>query len=92
MPLDHHMSCFKTVVGGKYGHAPYEILLLQQTPFLCQSSFMEIIELLQRQSEIWPPSVFGKLPDLKQWCLSVILLQSEYIINYGVFYIVWLSL
>ena len=35
----------KTVVGGKQGHAPSKILLLQQSLFVCQSSLMEIIGL-----------------------------------------------
>ena len=42
---------------------------------LCQSYFMEIIRLLQRWCELWPPYVFGILPDLRQWCLSVLLFK-----------------
>ena len=60
-------TCLRTVVGGKHRHASCKILLLQQHLFLCQSNFMEIIRLLW---QIWPPSVLGMLPDLKQWCLS----------------------
>ena len=37
----------KTVVGGRQGHAPCKILLLQQSLFLCQLNFMEIIRLSQ---------------------------------------------
>ena len=36
----------KTVVWGKRGHAPYEILLLKQSIFLCQLNVMETIRLL----------------------------------------------
>ena len=38
-------TCPKTVVGGKQGHAPCKILSLQQSLFLCQLNFMEIIRL-----------------------------------------------
>ena len=38
-------TCLKTVFGGKQGHASYEILLFQQSLFLCQLNFMEIIRL-----------------------------------------------
>ena len=31
---------------------------------------MDIIWLSQRWGKVWPPSVLGILPDLKQWCLS----------------------
>ena len=55
--------CAKTVVGGKQGHAPCRILLLQQSLFLCQSNLMEIMILLQRLSKICSPSVLGILPD-----------------------------
>ena len=41
-------TCLRTVVGGKQGLAPCDILLLQQSLFLCQLNFMEIIRLLQR--------------------------------------------
>ena len=39
-------TCLKTVVVGKQGHAPCKILLLQQSLFLCQSIFIEILRLL----------------------------------------------
>ena len=35
-------TCLGTVVGGKQGHAPCRILLLQLSPFLCQLNFFEI--------------------------------------------------
>ena len=38
----------KTATGGKQGHAPCRTPLLQQSLFLCQSNFMEIIKPLQR--------------------------------------------
>ena len=38
-------TCLKTVVGGKQGHAPCKILLLQQSLFLCQLNFLEITRL-----------------------------------------------
>ena len=41
-------TCPMTVVGGEQGHAPSKIFLLQQSFFLCQSNFMEIIWLIQR--------------------------------------------
>ena len=37
----------KTVVGGRQGHAPCEVLLLQQSLFLCLLDFMQIIRLSQ---------------------------------------------
>ena len=42
----------KTVVGGKQGHAPCKILLVQQILFSCQLNLMEIIKL----SESWGES------------------------------------
>ena len=41
-------TCLKTVARGKQGHAPFKILLLPKSLFLCQSNLMEIIRLLQR--------------------------------------------
>ena len=41
-------TCPKTVVGGKQGHAPWEIPSLQQSIFLSQMNSMEIIRLSQR--------------------------------------------
>ena len=38
-------TCLRTVVGGRQGYAPCNILLLQQSLFLCQLNFMEIIRL-----------------------------------------------
>ena len=32
-------TCHMTVVGGKQGHAPCEMFLLQQIHFLCQFNF-----------------------------------------------------
>ena len=40
--------CLKTVDGGKKGHAPGKIHLLQQTHVLCQSNFMESMSQVQR--------------------------------------------
>ena len=40
-------TCPKIMVGGKQGHASCKILLFQQSLFLCQLNFMEII----RQSQ-----------------------------------------
>ena len=41
-------TCPITVIGGRQGHAPSEILLPQQSLFLCQFNFMEIMRLIQR--------------------------------------------
>ena len=41
-------TCLKTVVGGKQGHATCKIFALQQSLFLCQLNFMEIIRLIER--------------------------------------------
>ena len=40
-------TCLRTVVGLRQRHPPCKILLLQQSSFLCQSNFMEIIRLSQ---------------------------------------------
>ena len=45
---------------------------------LYQLNFMEIIRLLQRWGKIWPFSVLGILPDLKQWCMSVLVVTEGY--------------
>ena len=37
-----------SLVGGRQGHTPCEILSLQQSLFLCHSNFMEVIRLSQR--------------------------------------------
>ena len=36
-------TCPMTVVGGRQGHAPCGILLLEQSLFLCQWNFQEVI-------------------------------------------------
>ena len=41
-------TCLKSMVGGKQGHVPCKILLLQQNLFLSQLCFMEFIRLSQR--------------------------------------------
>ena len=38
-------TCHKSVVGGKQGHAPCKIQLLQQILFLCQLHLIEIMRL-----------------------------------------------
>ena len=58
------ITCLKTVVVGKHGHAACKMFLPQQSLFLCQSNVMEIT----RTRPIWPPSVLGILPGL---CLSI---------------------
>ena len=58
------------MVGGKQAHAPCEVLTLQQTLFLCQLNFIEIVRLPQSRREFGHTQLLGILPDLKQWCLS----------------------
>ena len=41
-------TCLNTVAGGKQGHAPCKMLLLQQILFLCHSNFIEITRLSQK--------------------------------------------
>ena len=43
--------CPKTVVGGRQGHAPCEVLLFQQSLFLCQLNVMEIIRMSQSSGD-----------------------------------------
>ena len=42
---------------------------------------MEIARLLQRKDKIWPPTVLGTLPDLKQWYLSVLRKNIVYVFH-----------
>ena len=65
-------TCLKTVVGVIMGMLPVPpVLLCQQSLLLRKLNLIEIIRLLQRSGKIWPPSVLGILPDLRQWCLSL---------------------
>ena len=41
-------TCPIYVGGGKQGHVPCKILLLDKASFLCQLNLMEIVRLLQR--------------------------------------------
>ena len=61
-------TCFKTVDGGKQGHAHCKIISLQQSLcYFCKLNAMEIIG-LTKLTYIWLPSL---LPDLRQWYLFV---------------------
>ena len=42
------MTCLKTVVGGRQGHAPCRVFMLHKASLLCQLNFMEIIKLLTK--------------------------------------------
>ena len=59
------------MVVGRQGYAPCKILSLQHNLFLCQLNFIEIIRLSQSCGESGHPNLWGKLPDLKQWYLSI---------------------
>ena len=52
-------TCLTIVVGGKQGHAPYKLALLQQGLFFCPSNVMEIIRLLQRFGNFGQPQFLG---------------------------------
>ena len=56
------------MVGGKQGHAPCRIFLLQQNLFLCQFKLVKMKSFHSRGESGHPP-VLRILPDLEQWCL-----------------------
>ena len=65
-------TCPKNVVGGKQVHyAPCKILSLRQSLFV-SVKFHGDHKIVIKLRLIWPPSVVGKLPDLRHWCQSVI--------------------
>ena len=65
-------------LGLSKGMLPLRYFHSNKASFPYQSNFVEIIRLSQRCGKIWPPSVLGILPDLKQWCLSVYVNMHKY--------------
>ena len=64
-------TCLRTVVEGKQGHVPCKILLLHQSLFFVSVEFHGDHSIVIKLRSIWPPSILGILPDLRQWCLSI---------------------
>ena len=58
----------------------FSVKIVAKNPLLWLEKCMEIIRLLTKMRQIWPPSALGKLPDFKSWCLSVC--KVEEICNY----------
>ena len=54
------------MVGVSNGVLPVKYFCYNKASFWCKSNFMENIRLLQRWVKIWPPSVLGILPYLRQ--------------------------
>ena len=57
---------------GKQGHAPCRILSLHQCLFFLLVKFHGDCRTVTKMVKMWPPSVLWILPNLKQWCLSVV--------------------
>ena len=54
---------------GNQGHATCKTPSLRQSLFIVSIKFLEDHKTVTKLRCIWPPSVLGILPDLKQWCL-----------------------
>ena len=62
-------TCLKAVVGVSKGMLPVKYVPIK--PLFVSVEFHRDHKTVTKVRCIWPPSVLGILPDLKQWCMSV---------------------
>ena len=65
-------TCVKTVVGGKQGHAPCEILSLYKTSFFVSIKFNGDHTTAYKDTVKFGHPFLGVLTDIKQWSMSSI--------------------